>query len=162
MKSRLNLGIAHENDGEVMEKRKIFIVEDDLVLLETLQDILSQFGFDCKGCNDAAVASHMIEAYRPDLILLDYMLPDWNGGELCSAIRGIEGFEYVPIIITSAYAKILFSASEFGCDAVLEKPFEISKLISLINDMLTTRRSDSGLMPKIKRLIQTVSPKLRT
>jgi len=51
MKSCLNLGIAHENDGEVMEKRKIFIVEDDLVLLETLQDILSQFGFDCEGCN---------------------------------------------------------------------------------------------------------------
>lgn len=100
----------------------------------------------------------MIEAYRPDLILLDYMLPEWNGRELCSAIRAIDDFEYVPIIITSAYAKILFSVSEYGCDAVLKKPFRMSDLISLVKSLLNSKRIDSGLLPRIKTVVKRAIP----
>ncbi|MDQ1142774.1 two-component system response regulator VicR [Pedobacter agri] len=141
-----------------MEQKKIFIVEDDLVLLETIQDILLDQGFDCQGCFHPENAIRMIEKYRPDLVLLDYMLPEWNGGELCSAIRAIDGFEYTPIIITSAYAKILLSISDYGCDAVIEKPFRISDLIGVINSQLCTRRSDSGLLPKIKKVVKSALP----
>ena len=141
-----------------MKKKKIFIVEDDLMLLETLQNILREHGYDCQGCYHPQNAIQMIEAYRPDLVLLDYMLPEWNGGELCSAIRAIDDFEYIPIIITSAYAKILLSLSEYGCDAVLEKPFGISELTGLIKSLLYSRRSDSGLLPKIKTVIRSAIP----
>jgi len=139
-------------------KKRIFIVEDDLMLLETMQDILRDHGYDCRGCYHPTDAIRIIEEYRPDLILLDYMLPEWNGGELCSAIRAIDNFEYTPIIITSAYAKILLSLSEYGCDAVLEKPFGISELIGLIKSLLSSRRSESGLMPKIKTVIRSAIP----
>ncbi|SER49473.1 response regulator [Pedobacter rhizosphaerae] len=141
-----------------MEKKKIFIVEDDLMLLEAIQDILLEHGYNCQGCSYPENAIQMIEEYRPDLVILDYMLPDWNGGELCSAIRAIDDFEYMPIIITSAYAKILLSLSEYGCDAILEKPFAISELIQLIQVLLSTKRSDSGLLPKIKTLIKSAIP----
>jgi two-component system phosphate regulon response regulator PhoB len=141
-----------------MKKKKIFIVEDDLMLLETIQDILREHGYDCQGCYHPGDAVRMIEEYRPDLVLLDYMLPEWNGGELCSAIRAMDDFEYIPIIITSAYTKILLSLSEYGCDAVLEKPFGISELIGLIKSLLSSRRSDSGLLPKIKTVIRSTIP----
>jgi len=139
-----------------METKKIFIVEDDLMLLETLQEILKLYGYQCQGCHDPEKAVKQIEHYRPDLVILDYMLPEWNGGELCSAIRAIDGFEYVPIIIISAYTKILFSLSDYGCDAILEKPFSIQEITRLISTLLSGKRSDSGLLPKIKTVIKNV------
>lgn len=141
-----------------MNKKKIFIVEDDLMLLETIQDILREQGYDCQGCVHPEDAVRMIEEFQPELIILDYMLPEWNGGELCSAVRAIDNFEYIPIIIISAYAKILLSLSEYGCDAVLKKPFETSELIGLIESLLSSRRTDSGLLPKIKTIIKSAVP----
>jgi len=141
-----------------MEGKKIFIVEDDLVLLETLQEIFRFYGYDCRGCHDPGEALESIELYRPDLVILDYMLPDWNGGELCSAIRAIDGFEYTPIIITSAYTKILFSLTDYGCDAILEKPFSMQEVMQLVSTMLSEKRSDSGLLPKIKTIIKNIMP----
>ncbi|MCZ4224817.1 response regulator [Pedobacter rhodius] len=141
-----------------MEKKKIFIVEDDLMLMETIQDILSYHGYECQGCYDPQDALKMIESFGPDLILLDYILPEWNGGELCALIRGLDGYDYVPIIITSAYANILLSVADYGCDAVLEKPFTMKELLDLIRSLLKEKRSDSGLMPKIKSVIKNIMP----
>lgn len=137
-------------------KRKIFIVEDDLALLETLQELFKQQGYICDGSTDPTKAIHLIEQNPPDLIILDYMLPEWNGGELCNAIRAIDGFEYIPIIIISAYTKILFSLSDYGCDAIMEKPFSIQQIISLVKNLLREKRSDSGLLPKVKTVIKNV------
>ncbi|MET0574006.1 MAG: response regulator [Pedobacter agri] len=152
--------IYNQISKKTMTKKKIFIVEDDLMLLETIQDILREYGYDCQGCYHPGDALPLIEAYYPDLVILDYMLPEWNGGELCSAIRAIDRFEYIPIIITSAYAKILLSLSEYGCDAVLEKPFGIPELMGLIASLLSSRRTDSGLLPKIKSVIKSALPEI--
>ncbi|KQM77887.1 hypothetical protein ASE74_15925 [Pedobacter sp. Leaf216] len=138
----------------IMEAKKIFIVEDDLMLLETLQEIFELHGYQCQGSPDPEKAIGLIANYRPDLVILDYMLPEWNGGELCGAIRALDGFEYVPIIITSAYTQILFSLTDYGCDAILEKPFSIQQITQLVSDLLSEKRSDSGLLPKIKTAIK--------
>lgn len=132
------------------EAKKIFIVEDDLVLLETLQEILEMHGYQCQGCHEPEKAVKLIENYRPDLIIMDYLLPDWNGGELCAAVRSVKGFENIPVIITSAYTKIVYSLSEYGCNAVLEKPFSIHEMISLVNKLLFKKNSRNSLFPKIK------------
>ena len=132
------------------QAKKIFIVEDDLVLLETLQAIFELHGYQSQCCHEPEKAIGLIENYRPDLIMLDYLLPDWNGGELCAAIRAIEGFQNIPIIITSAYAKILYSLSEYGCDAVLEKPFSIHQMINLVSKLLSKKNSRNSLLPGIK------------
>ena len=120
------------------------------MLLETLQEIFKLHGYQFQGCHKPEKAVRLIENYRPDLIMLDYLLPDWNGGELCAAIRAIEGFQNIPIIITSAYAKILYSLSEYGCDAVLEKPFSIHQMISLVSKLLLKKKSRKYLLPGIK------------
>lgn len=132
------------------EAKKIFIVEDDLVLLETLQEIFGLHGYQYQGCHEPENAIKLIENYRPDLILLDYLLPEGNGGELCAAIRTIDDFQNIPIIITSAYAKILYSLSEYGCDAVLEKPFSIHQMINLVSKLLSKKNSRNSLLPGIK------------
>lgn len=64
-----------------MEKTKIFVVEDDLMLLETMQYVLGKHGYDYAGWAGPGDAIRMTETYHPDLTLLNYMLPEWNGDE---------------------------------------------------------------------------------
>ncbi|RDC56020.1 response regulator [Pedobacter chinensis] len=144
-----------------MEQKKILIVEDDLVLLETLQDILASNGYDCLGCHHTDHVLEQVEQFRPDLLILDYMLPDWNGGELCGAIRSLDGFEYTPVLIISAYAKILLSLAEYGCDAVLEKPFSVDELLKVVNSLISSKSTDSGLLPKIKTIVKRAIPRIQ-
>ncbi|TCD07585.1 response regulator [Pedobacter frigidisoli] len=137
-----------------MPQKKIMIIEDDLVLLETIQEILTLDAYECLGISDTEhVFSHM-EQFKPDLFLIDYMLPDWNGGELSGAIRGMDLFEQTPIIIMSAYARVLFPMTEYGCNAVLEKPFHIDELSKLVKSYLRTPIIDSGLFPKIRTIMK--------
>ena len=142
-----------------MERKKILIVEDDLILLETLTSILSSNGYECRGCEEAEKVTALAERFRPDLFIIDYMLPEWNGGELCGAIRGIEGFAQTPIIITSAYSSILLSLADYGCDAVLEKPFSIDELLKLVSSLLSAESPDIGLIRKVKMIIKNIIPK---
>jgi len=143
-----------------MERKKILIIEDDLVLLEILTEILTSSGYDCRGCDQSETVLSVAENFRPDLFIIDYMLPEWNGGEICCAIRGMDGFEQTPIVITSAYAKILLSLDDYGCDAILEKPFGIDELLGLVGSLLGSARSDSGLLPRIKKIVKNVIPKI--
>jgi len=142
------------------ETKKIFIVEDDLVLLETLQEIFRLHGYQCQGSPEPEKAVRLIKDYRPDLVVLDYLLPEWNGGELCTAIRAIDGFQDIPIIITSAYAKIVYSLAEYGCDAVLEKPFSIRQITNLVSELLFKKKSRNHLLPKIKTALKGYSSRL--
>lgn len=137
---------------EKMGAKKIFVVEDDLVLLETILNVLNQHGYEAKGTYHTDGILEIIQAFEPDLLILDYMLADWNGGELCGAVRGLNGFEYKPIIIMSAYTNILYGLKDYGCDAILNKPFDIDKLLTVVETLMIARRSDSGLFPKLKRL----------
>ena len=142
-----------------MERKKILIVEDDLVLLEILTDILSSKGYDCMGCPEVGMVTSLAESFKPDLFIIDYMLPEWNGGELSGAIRGLEGFAQTPIIITSAYTSILLSVADYGCDAVLEKPFSIDELLKLVSSLLKAGSPDTGLAARVKMIVKNIIPK---
>ncbi|RYD76371.1 MAG: response regulator [Sphingobacteriales bacterium] len=142
-----------------MNRKRIIVVEDDLVLLETIQDVLNSNGYECLGLYETENIFARMEQFKPDLFLVDYMLPDWNGGELCGAIRGIDVFEHTPIIIMSAYAKIISPMKEYGCNAVLEKPFNVKDLLYIVKSMLDTPVINSGLLPKIKTLVKGKSSK---
>lgn len=137
-----------------MPRKKIIIIEDDLVLLETIQEILSSEGYECLALSGTAHVFSKIEAFMPDLFLIDYMLTDWNGGELSGAIRELDKFKKTPIILMSAYVKIISSMDEFGCNAILEKPFDINSLSRLIKSLLNEPVRKSGLFPKIKTIIR--------
>jgi two-component system response regulator VicR len=137
-----------------MEQKKILIVDDDLVLLETLQEILMMHGYICHGCYETTHILDEVQRFDPDLVILDYMLPEWNGGELCGAIRGVDSFGEKPIIIISAYANILFSVAEYGCDAILEKPFTTDQLLDTIRNLLAEQPADTGLLRRLKVMIK--------
>ncbi len=120
-------------------KRKVLIVDDDAEIVELISDILSrEGGFEIRTASSGYEAGMITQQFRPDLILLDYMLPDVNGNVVCQTIRKNPEFENTRIIIISGVIKQdeieqLFRA---GAQEFLKKPFNISELLDKVNAAL--------------------------
>ena len=83
-------------------KRKILVVDDDPEIVELMVDVLERDGrFEVRTASSGYDAGVITQDYRPDLIILDYMLPDVNGNVVCKTIRGKDAFEHMKIIIVS-------------------------------------------------------------
>lgn len=87
-------------------KKKVLIVDDDAEIVELIADILTRDGkFEVKTASSGYEAGISTQQFRPDLILLDYMLPDVNGNVVCQTIRKNPDFENTKIVIVSGVVK---------------------------------------------------------
>ena len=117
--------------------KKVLLIDDDLDLLEVLSSTLSYFGFDVKTSNHTDDIHSLITIHQPDLVILDYIMNGINGGELCSALKKKDATKNLPVIILSAYDKVIKSLGNYGCDAFISKPFDIQDLINNIKRVLS-------------------------
>ena len=115
------------------QKRNILIVDDDKDALAMIEEVLLYLDFNVQGLQYPHDIFGMIRDYKPDLVLMDYILTGINGGELCHQIKTNPQTADIPVILISAYPKVLESLGRYGCDAFIAKPFNISDLISRIN-----------------------------
>lgn len=118
----------------------ILLVEDDESLSEILTELFSDEGYRIRCIGGTEDILPLIDQFRPDLVLLDYVLPKVNGGELCSQIKKHRDFCNIPVIIYSAFSRVLLSLGDYGCDVFMEKPFDLDELIGKI-EKLTARHS---------------------
>ena len=120
-------------------KRKILIVDDDEEIVELMVDVLSRDGrFDIKTASSGYDAGIMTEQFRPDLVLLDYMLPDVNGNIVCQAIRRNPQLQNIRIIIVSGVVNAgeIEDLLEAGAEEFIRKPFDIVELVEKISGVL--------------------------
>ncbi len=120
-------------------KRKALIVDDDEELVELIRDVLDDDGrFDVRVANNGFDAGMMVKEYRPDIIVLDVMLPDINGREVCQRIRSDETLDDVKIICISGMVEQdkVAELKEAGADDFMQKPFEIESLIVRMCELL--------------------------
>lgn len=120
-------------------KKKVLIVDDDAEIVELISDILMRDGrFDIKTASSGYEAGMLTEQFRPDLILLDYMLPDVNGNVVCQTIRRNPEFESTKVIIVSGVIKQeeIEHLLKSGAEGFVKKPFTISELTDKINTVL--------------------------
>ena len=120
-------------------KRKILIVDDDAEIVELLEDVLERDGrFDVKTASSGYEAGIATEQFRPELILLDYMLPDVNGNVVCQTIRRNPEFENIKIIIISGVVKQdeIAQLLKSGAEDFIRKPFNITELTDKISAVL--------------------------
>jgi len=113
-------------------KRKILLVDDDLDLVEMLTKVLEEDGrFEVRVANNGFDAGMMVKEYRPDLIILDVMLPDINGKEVCHRVRADPTMEDVRIICISGMIEEdkIQELKLAGADDFLPKPFDVDHLI---------------------------------
>ena len=120
-------------------KRKILIVDDDEELVELIVDVLARDGrFEVKSVNNGFDAGMMVKEYRPDLIVLDVMLPDINGQEVCQRVRKEKAMDDIRIICISGMVEEdkVDELRAAGANDFLHKPFEIETLIERISKLL--------------------------
>ncbi|MFA6187128.1 MAG: response regulator [Phycisphaerae bacterium] len=120
-------------------KKRLLIVDDDAEIVELMVDVLGRDGrFDIKTASTGYDAGIMTQKFRPDLILLDYMLPDVNGNIVCKTIKENPEFSNTRIIIISGVINQLEidDLLKAGAEAFMKKPFSITELIDKIGTVL--------------------------
>jgi len=124
---------------------KILLVDDEKDIVEFLQYNLEKEGFEVIIAYDGAQAIQKL-VDKPDLIILDIMMPKINGFEVCKIIRETEGFERTPIIFLTAKSSEMdeIKGLELGGDDFIRKPISPQKLIARVNANLRKREYSSS------------------
>jgi DNA-binding response OmpR family regulator len=120
-------------------KTKILVVDDDPEIVELFVDVLERDGrFEVKTASTGYDAGMITQEFNPDLIILDYMLPDINGNVVCKTIRQKPEFEHTKIVIVSGVVNQdeVNELLKSGADEFVKKPFNIEKLIERIGELL--------------------------
>ncbi|HET8712607.1 MAG TPA: phosphate regulon transcriptional regulator PhoB [Gemmatimonadales bacterium] len=127
-----------------MTAKQILIVEDERPIREMIAFGLRRGGFEVREASDAGSARASVADRRPDLVLIDWMLPDMSGLELTRALKRDKETQEIPIIMLTARAeeqdKVM--GLEGGADDYVTKPFSPRELLARINAVL--RRSSIG------------------
>lgn len=124
-------------------KKKILVIDDDQKLNRLLSDYLSKFGLTVTTCTHPLEGLKILKKEMPDLVILDIMLPDLDGFEVCKKIRQ----DYsVPIIMLTARGEVTdrIVGLELGADDYLPKPFEPRELVARIQSILRRNRSNGN------------------
>jgi len=128
-----------------MPAKKILVVDDEKKIVDIVKAYLEKEGFQINVAYDGKSALELASNYAPDLIVLDLMLPEVSGWDVCRAIRKNSD---VPIIMLTARDEVAdkIVGLELGADDYLAKPFSPSELVSRVRAVL--RRSDKTDKPK--------------
>ena len=120
-------------------KRKALVVDDDQDLVELIRDVLEADGrFEIRTANNGFDAGMMVKEYRPDVIVLDVMLPDINGKEVCQRVRGDSTMDDVKIICISGMVESdkIEELKTAGADDFMQKPFDADALVGRVCKLL--------------------------
>ena len=116
--------------------KKILIVEDDISIAEIEKDYLEINGYDVKLVHDGSLAMDVFDAYNPDLVLLDLMLPGKDGYELCHEMRKIKEVPLLMVTAKNAVSDKVLGLG-LGADDFITKPFDPSELVARVKAHLT-------------------------
>ncbi len=118
---------------------KLLLVEDDAKTVRLLTQYLAQFGYDIRSAREPEHALRLLGQFKPDLIILDLMLPQMDGLELCRLVRRTSE---TPIIMLTARGDVndKIVGLEMGADDYMPKPFEPRELLARIRTILRRTR----------------------
>ncbi len=136
---------------------KILVIDDDVAITELISTLLKTHGFDVITSNISAEGIELARYNAPNVILLDLMMPDMDGWQICSAIRS---FSNIPILILSAIndPSIVASVLDAGADDFLVKPVPSGVLVAHIRKMVRRSDSEIGLKKFADPLMRKTQP----
>ena len=128
-----------------MAPATVLVVDDDPVILKLLEVNFEMEGFQVVRASDGAEGLERAREVRPDIVVLDVMMPRMTGYEVAKALREDEGTAHIPIIFVTARAQSsdVERGMELGVDDYVTKPFDPLDLIARVNTLLA-RRDGSG------------------
>ena len=128
--------------------RKVLVVDDDEELVELLVDVFEKDPrFEVRMANNGFDAGMLVKEFKPDLVVLDVMLPDINGKEVCQRVRSDDNLDSVKIICISGMVEQdkVADLKAAGANDFMQKPFTVDKLLDRACDLLEMERATSGV-----------------
>ena len=121
-----------------MSKGKILVVDDEIYIVHILDFSLGMEGYDVVTALDGEQALEKVKSEKPDLIVLDIMMPKLDGYEVCKTIKSDPATKQIPVILLSAKGRNVDQKMGFdvGADDYITKPFSPRKLVERINQLL--------------------------
>jgi CheY-like chemotaxis protein len=120
------------------EKNKILIVDDNEDVVTTYRVVLERMGFEVDSARDGNECIERIDSARPDMVLLDVLLPGLSGSEVCRLIKETAQTRTIPVVAITASlaANTRVRMAEVGADEFLLKPIDVSDLNRVIKRFL--------------------------
>ncbi|WP_428328842.1 response regulator transcription factor [Mucilaginibacter sp.] len=116
--------------------KRILVLDDNQDILDIVHETLTYEEFEVKSTSTSDTVIAMAESFSPDLVILDYRVAGLNGGEICMQIKSHPRFKNTPVIIYSAYINHNDELLSYGCDEIINKPFDLSELVEKVNNLL--------------------------
>jgi DNA-binding response OmpR family regulator len=144
-------------------EHRILLVDDKPTNLRFLSQILIDRGYKVQRAISGQLALNAAIASPPDLILLDIMMPEMDGNEVCRNLKAREETKEVPIIFLTALNETLEKVKAFrgGCVDYITKPFQVEELLARIENQLTIQRLSKQLKEQNSQLQQEISDRKR-
>jgi diguanylate cyclase (GGDEF)-like protein len=141
--------IAQDAQLAALKQATIMMVDDEPIIVETLENLLEDAGYkNFVSTTNSKKAVELMESKKPDIVLLDVMMPDVTGLDILASMGADEGLRYIPsIIITAATdSETKLKALELGATDVLNKPVDPSELALRVRNTLATKANQDRLM----------------
>ena len=147
-----------------LSKGNILVVDDNLPNLRVLVEILSQEGYKVRPAPNGELALMSVQSTLPDLILLDIMMPEIDGYEVCSRLKASSLTKDIPVIFISALNEVFDKVKAFAVGGVdyITKPFQVEEVFARIENQLSIRRLSKQLVEENARLQQEIRVRQQT
>jgi DNA-binding response OmpR family regulator len=124
-----------------MAEKRILLVDDDPDMLMLTSTRLKKFGYDVILAVNGKGAIEIMRDKKPDLVLLDMVLPAMSGARVCKEAKNDETLKQIPIILFTAYSDIMTAekAKTFGADSYITKPLDMGELKRKIEEIITKK-----------------------
>jgi CheY-like chemotaxis protein len=121
-----------------MDTKKILIVDDEPDVLKLTSLRLEKLGFKILTATNGREALEVLRNEKPDLAMLDLIMPVMYGSEICKLIKRDETLRHIPVILFTAYSEIMTGekAKNLGADGYIAKPFFARELVSVVEQAL--------------------------
>jgi two-component system alkaline phosphatase synthesis response regulator PhoP len=121
-----------------VDRKRILVVDDEIYIVHILEFTLTMEGYDVITAADGEEALRKVRDDRPDLVVLDIMMPKMDGYEVCRRLRQDEEAQGLPVILLSAKGRPIDRETglEVGADDYIVKPFSPRRLLEKIKDLL--------------------------
>jgi two-component system response regulator VicR len=123
--------------------RVILCIEDEQEMIDLIRLILNRRGYDVKGANSGLEGLNLIKKERPDLILLDLMMPDMDGWEVYQKMKADEKMKNIPVIVVTARAQSIDKVLGLHIakvDDYIAKPFSPHELMNSVEKVLSGQK----------------------
>lgn len=120
--------------------KKVLIADDEPNIVAALEFLLQKHGYEVQVAANGEEALVQLDAFKPDLVLLDVMMPKVSGYEVCQRMRSQPRWRNIKVVILSAKGREVevSKGMSLGADLYVTKPFSSTELVATINEMLSS------------------------